>query len=181
MGGVLVITKVSVNLFSSFNGGRIGDKVVSVKLVSCFNGGSIGDQERVCPTHQLLQWRVHWWSRTFLSNYSASLMEGIFVMKNVSLKLFSFFNGGRIGDQGTWLSNLASFGGSIRDQERVCQILQLLQWKEYWWSRACLPNSLAFSMEGVLEIKNVSCKLFSFFNGWRIGDQERVCQTLLLN
>ena len=34
-------------------------------------------------------------------------------MKNVSVKLFSFF-----------------IGGSIGDQERVCQTLQLLQWKE---------------------------------------------------
>ena len=36
-------------------------------------------------------------------------------MKKVSVKLFSFFNGGSIGDQ-----------------ERVCQTLQLLQWREYW-------------------------------------------------
>ena len=41
-------------------------------------------------------------------------MEGVLVIKNVSVKLFSFFNGGSIGDQ-----------------ERVCQTLQLLQWKEY--------------------------------------------------
>ena len=144
--GVLVIKNVSVKLFSSFNGGRIGDKVVSVKLVSCFNGGSIGDPERVCPTHQLLQWRVHWWSRTCLSNYSASLMEGIFVMKNVSLKIFSFFNGGWSGDQGSGgqtgqlegvlvIKNgsvkFSSFfnGRNIVDHERVCQTLQLLQWR----------------------------------------------------
>ena len=46
---------------------------------------------------------------------SASSMEGVLVMKNVSVKLFSFFSGGSIGDQ-----------------ERVCQTLQLLQWREYW-------------------------------------------------
>ena len=62
-------------------------------------------------------------------------------MKNVSVKLFSFFSGGSIGDQ-----------------ERVCQTLQL------------------HSMEGVLVMKNVSVKLFSFFSGGSIGDQERVCQ-----
>ena len=38
-------------------------------------------------------------------------------MKNVSVKLFSFFSGGIIGDQ--------ERGGSIGDQERVCQTLQL--------------------------------------------------------
>ena len=36
-------------------------------------------------------------------------MEGIFMIKNVSGKRFSFFN-----------------GGYIHDQERACQILQLL-------------------------------------------------------
>ena len=41
-------------------------------------------------------------------------MEGVLVIKNVSVKLFSFINGGSIGDQ-----------------ERVCQTLQLLQWREY--------------------------------------------------
>ena len=65
-------------------------KNVSGKLFSFFNGGSIGDQERVCQTR------------------SASLMEGVLVIKNVSVKLFSFFCGGIIGDQ-----------------ERVCQTLQL--------------------------------------------------------
>ena len=57
-------------------------------------------------------------------------MEGVLVIKNVSVKLFSFFNGGSIGDQ-----------------ERVCQTLQ---------ERA----SLASSMEGVLVMKNVPVKLF---------------------
>ena len=154
-------------------------KNVSVKLFNFFNGGCIGDQERVCQTLQFLQWRVYWWSRTCLSNSSASLMEGVLVIKNVSVKLFSFFN-----------------GGYIRDQERVCQTLQLLQWRVYWWSRTCLSNSSVSSMEGVLVIKNVSVKLFNFFNGGIIviknvsvklfnfsnggciGDQERVCQTL---
>ena len=42
-------------------------------------------------------------------------MEGVLVIKNVSVKLFSFTNGGSIGDE-----------------ERVCQTLQLLQWREYW-------------------------------------------------
>ena len=35
-------------------------------------------------------------------------------MKNVPVKLSSFF-----------------IGGSVGEQERVCQTLQLLQWKEY--------------------------------------------------
>ena len=33
-------------------------------------------------------------------------------------------------------------------------------------------------MEGVSSFKNVSVKLFSFFNGGIIGDQERVCETI---
>ena len=73
------------------------------------------------------------------------------MIKNVSVKLFSFFNGGSIGDK-TCLPNftasstegvlvmknvsvkLFSFinGGSIGDQERVCQTLELLQWRGYW-------------------------------------------------
>ena len=35
-------------------------------------------------------------------------------------------------------------------------------------------------MDGVLMIKNVSVKIFSFINGGGIGDEERACQTLLL-
>ena len=60
-------------------------------------------------------------------------MEGVLVMKNVSVKLFSFFSGGSIGDQERVCQTLQflSNGGSIGDQERVCQTLQLLQWKEY--------------------------------------------------
>ena len=157
-------------------------KKVSVKLFSFFNGGSIGDQENVCQTLELLYWREYWWSRTCLSNSSASLMEGVLVIKNVSVKLFSFFNGGSIGDEGL-----------------VCQTLQFLRWRQYWWSRTCLSNSSASSMEGVLVMKNVSVnftasltegvlvmknvsvKLFSFFGGGSIGDQERVCQTLQLH
>ena len=66
-------------------------------------------------------------------------------MKNMSVKLFSFFIGGSIGDQEPVFQNvllhllvgvlvikkmsvkLSSFfiGGSIGDQERVCQTLQL--------------------------------------------------------
>ena len=123
-------------------------KNVSVKLVKRF--------------FQFLQWRREYlWSRTCLSNSSASFMEGVLVITNVSLKLFSSLNGECIGDQ-----------------ERVCQTLQLLQWRVYWWSRTCLSNSSAPSMESVLVIKNVSVKLFSFFNGGCIGDQERVCKTL---
>ena len=198
MEGILVIKDVSVKLFSFLNGRSIGGqervcqtlqlpqwkwywwsrsclsnssasskecvqliKNVSVKVVSFCNGRYIRDQERVCQTLQLLQWRVYSWSRTCLSNSSASLMEGIFVIKNVSVKLFSFFS-----------------GGSICDQERVCQTLQLHLWREYWWSRTCLSNSSAPSMGSVLVIKNVSVKLFSFFNGGCIGDQERVCKPL---
>ena len=97
-------------------------------------------------------------------------MEGVLVIKNVSVKLFSFINVGSIGDQ-----------------ERVCQTLQLHQWREYWWSRTCLSTEGEFVMknvssnnsasllevEGVLVIKNVSVKLFSS-SGWCIGDQDRV-------
>ena len=35
-------------------------------------------------------------------------------------------------------------------------------------------------MDGVLVIKNVSVKLFSFFNGGSIGDQVRACQIVQL-
>ena len=138
-------------------------KAVSVKRFSFFNGGYIHDQELVCQTLQLLQWRVYWWSRTCRSNSSASSMEGVLVIKNVSVKLLNFSNGGCIGDQ-----------------ERVCQTLQFLQWREYLWSRMCLSNSSASSMEGIFVIKNVSVKLFSFINGGYIRDQERVFQTLQL-
>ena len=84
-------------------------KNVSAKLFSFINGGSIG-------------------SRKCLSNSSASLMEGVLVIKNVSVKLFSFFNGGSIGDN----VSVKLFRGSIGDEERVCQTLQLLYWREYW-------------------------------------------------
>ena len=166
MQGVLVIKNVSVKLFSFFNGGII-----------C--------EGRVCETLQLLQWMVYLWSR------NASL-EG-------QERVFSFINGGSIGDQERVCQTLQLLnGGSIGDQERVklfsffnggiicgqgrvCQTLQLLQWRVYWWSRTCLSNSSTSSMEGVLVIKNVSVKLFSFINGGSIGDQERVCQTLQLH
>ena len=42
-------------------------------------------------------------------------MEGELVIKNVSIKLYSFYN-----------------GGIICGQEGVCQTLQLLQWMVYW-------------------------------------------------
>ena len=187
-------------------------KNVSAKSYSFFNGGSIGDEERLCQTLQFLQWRQYWWSRTCLSNSSASSMEGVLVMKNVSVKLFSFFGGGSIGDQERVCQSLQ--GGSIGDEERVCQTLQLLQWRqywwlsvnlqlhqwrEYWWWRTCLSNSSVSSvevllviknvsvkisaslMEGVLVMKNVPVKLFSFFIGGSVGEQERVCQTLQLH
>ena len=200
MEGVLVIKNVSVKLFSSCNRRSIGYqervcqtlqihqwmvywwsrtclsnslapsmegvlviKNVSVKLFILINGGSVGDQECVCQTLQLLQWREYWWSWTCLPNASASSMETVLVINNVSVKFFCFFNDGSIGDQ-----------------ECVCQTLQLLQWREYWWSRTCLSNSSASSMEAVLVIKNVSVKFFSFFNGGNIGDQEGVSQTLQL-
>ena len=144
-------------------------KNVSVKLFSFFKGRIICGQGRVCETLQLLQWMVYWWSRTCLSNSSASSMQGVLVMKNVSVKLFSFFSGGIIGDQERVCQNFSFInGGSICDQERVCQTLQLLL--------TCLSNSSASLMEGVLVIKNVSVKLFSFF----ICSQGRVCETLQL-
>ena len=126
MEGVLVMKNVSVKLFSFFSGGIIGDQDRVCQNFSFINGGSIGEQERVCQTLQLLYWRGYWWSRTCLSNNSASLLEGVLGSKNVSVKLFTFINGGSIGDQ-----------------ERVCQTLQLLYWREYWWSRTCLSNSSA--------------------------------------
>ena len=139
-------------------------KNVSVKLLNFSNGGCIGDQERVCQTLQVLQWREYLWSRTCLSNSSASLMESVLVFMNRSVKLFSFFNGECIGDQ-----------------ERVCQTLQLLPWRVYWWSRTCLWNYSISRMEGVLVTKNVSVKLSSFFSGGSIYDQECVCQPLQLH
>ena len=157
-------------------------KNVSVKLFRFINGGYIRDQDRVCQALQLLEWRAYSWSRTRLSNPSTSLMEGLLMIKNVSVKLFNFSKGGCIGDQ-----------------ERVCQTLQFLQWREYLWSRTCSSNSSASSTQGVLVIKNVSVKssaslmdgifviknvpvkLFSSLNGECIGYQERVCQTLPLH
>ena len=60
-------------------------------------------------------------------------MEGVLVIKNVSVKLFSFFNGGRIGDQNVSAKFYSFFnGGSIGDEERVWQTLQFLQWRQYW-------------------------------------------------
>ena len=148
------------NSSTSLMEGLLMIKNVSAKLFNFSNGGCFGDQERVCQTLQLHLWREYWWSRTCLSNSSAPSMESVLVIKNVSVKLFSFFNGGCIGDQ-----------------ERVSQTLQLPQWRVYWWSRTCLSNSSASSMEGVLVIKNVSVKPFGFSNGVCTGDQERVCQS----
>ena len=73
------------------------------------------------------------------------------MIKNVSVKLLSFINGGSIGDQKCLPNFTASAtggvlvmkdlsvkpfsffsGGSIGDQERVCQTLELHQWREYW-------------------------------------------------
>ena len=197
MEGVLVIKTCLTNFTASSTEGVLVMKNVSVKLFSFINGGSIGDEERVCQTLQFLLWRQYWWSRTCLSISSVSSMEGLLVIKNVSVKLFSFFIGGSIGDQNVSAQFYSFFnGGSIGDEERVCQTLQLLQWREYWWSkrvcpilqllqrreywwwRMCLSNSSASSMEGVLVMKNVSVKLFSFFCGGSIGDQERVCHSL---
>ena len=237
MEGVLVIKNVSVKFFTASSmEGVLVIKNVSVKLFSFFIGGSVGDQERVCQTLQLHKWREYWWSRTCLSNSLASSMEGVLMIKNVSLKLVSFINGVCIGEEEracqtllligrreywwsrTYLSNSSAFSmegvlviknvsvklfsfinvGSIGDQERVCQTLQLHQWREYWWSkrvcqilqllqrrenlwwRTCLANSSVSSVEAVLVMKNVSLKLVSFINGGSIGDQERVCQTLQL-
>ena len=155
-----MIKNVSVKFFSFFNGGIICGqgpvcetlqllqwrvlliKIASAKLFNFFNGGSIGNQEFVCQTLQLHYWREYWWSRTCLSNSSASLMEGVLVIKNVSVKLFSFFSGGFIGDQERVCQNFSFInGGSIGDEERVCQTIQLLYWRECWGARTCLSNS----------------------------------------
>ena len=54
-------------------------------------------------------------------------------MKNVYVKLFSFFSGGIIGDQERVCQNFCFFnGGSIGDEEGACQTLQLLYWSECW-------------------------------------------------
>ena len=136
-------------------------KNVSVKLFSFFNGGIICGQGRVCETLQLLQWMMYWWSRSRLSNSSVSSMEGVLVIKNVSVKISASLMEGVLVIKNESVK-LVSFinGGSIGDQERVCQTLQLHKWREYWWSRTCLSNSLASSMEGVLVMKNVPVKLF---------------------
>ena len=182
MEGVLVIKTCLPNFTASSTEAVMVMKNLSVHLFRFFSGGSIGDQERVCQTLQLHQWREYWWWRTCLSNSSASLMEGVLVIKNVSVKLFSFFNGRSIGDQNVSAKFYRFFnGGSIGDEGLVCQTLQFLQWRQYWWSRTCLSNSSASSMEGVLVIKNVSVKLFRFFIGGSVGEQERVCQTLQLH
>ena len=164
MDGVLVIKNVSVKLFSFINVGCIGDQERVCQNFSFINGVSIGDQESVCQTLQLLYWRDYWWSRTCLSNSLASLMDGVLMIKNVSVKLFSFIN-----------------AGSIDDQEPVCQILQLLQRRDYLWPGTCLWNSSASSMDSVLVIKIASVKLFYFFNGGSIGNQEFACQTFQLH
>ena len=179
MEGIFVIKTCLSSASASSMEGIFMIKNVSVKLFNFFNGGIIDDQERVCETIQFLQWRVYWWprtclsnssvsswreywwSRTCLSNSSASLMEGVLVIKNVSVKLFSSLNGECIGVP-----------------ERVCQTLQLLQRRVYWWSRTCLQNPSVSPMECVQVIKNVSVKVVSFFNGRYIRDQERVWQTL---
>ena len=163
MEGVLVIKTCLSNSSAPSMESVLVIKNVSVKLLSFINGGYIRDQDRVCQALQLLQWRVYSWSRTCLSNSPTSLMEGLLMIKNVSVKLFDFSNGGCIGDK-----------------ERVCQTFQFLQWREYLWSRTCLSNSSASLMEGVLVIKDVSVKSFSFFNGGYIRDQDRVCQTIQL-
>ena len=163
MEAVLVIKSVSVKLLNFFNGGSIGDQEFVSQSLQLLQWRSIGDQKRICQTLQFLQWRDDWLSRTCLSNCTSCSMEVVLVIKNVSAKLFSWFNGGSIGDQ-----------------ERVCQTLQLLYWTEYWWSRTCLSNSSVSSMEGWLVIKNVSLKLYILFNGAGTGYQERVCQTLQL-
>ena len=129
--------------------GKLVIKNVSVKLSSFIKGLNIGDQELVCQILQLLQWTEYWWPRTCLSNASASLREGVLVIKNVSVKFYSFFN----CREYWWsrkclpISSVSSMegilviknvsvkffsfsnGSSIGYQERVRQILQLLQWR----------------------------------------------------
>ena len=96
---------VSVKLFSFFIGGSIGDQNVSAQTACLSNSvnSSVSSVEGVLVI------------KNVSVKLSASSMEGVLVMKNVSVKLFSFFSGGSIGDQ-----------------ERVCQTLQLHQWREYW-------------------------------------------------
>ena len=49
-------------------------------------------------------------------------------MKNVSVKLFSFFSEGIIGDHERVCQNFSFInGGSMGDEDRVCQTLQFLR------------------------------------------------------
>ena len=174
MEGVLLIRKVSVKISASLMEGVFVIKNVSVKLFSFYIGGSIGAQERVCQTLQLLQWREYWWWRTCLTNSLAPSMEEVLVIKNVSVKLFSFYIGGSIGAQERVYQTLQLHKRRVYCWSRTClSKFQLHYWRDYLWSRTCLSNSSASSMEGVLVMKNVSVKLFSFINGGCIGDQER--------
>ena len=161
-------------------------KNVSVKIISFINGGGIGDEERACQTLTAnLKRREYWWWRTCTCQTLQLLQWRQYWWSRTCLSnIFSFINVGSIGDE-----------------ERVCQTLQLqfLQWRavlvikkvsakflqrlhrrENLWWRTYLANSSVSSVEAVLVIKNVSVKLFSFINGGSIGDKERVCQTLLL-
>ena len=50
------------------------------------------------------------------------------MIKNLSVKLFSFFSGGIIGDHESVCQNFSFInGGSIGDEERGCQTLQFLR------------------------------------------------------
>ena len=63
-------------------------------------------------------------------------MEGVLMIKNVSLKLVSFINGGGIGDQEHASQTLLlSFinGGGIGDEEHYLSNSSAnLQWMVYW-------------------------------------------------
>ena len=69
-------------------------------------------------------------------------MEAVLVIKNVSVKLFSFINGGSIGDEERVCQTLQLLlrvcetlqllQWGVLVIKNVCQTLQLHQWREYW-------------------------------------------------
>ena len=89
-------------------------KNVSVKLFSFISGGSMVIKN---VSVKLLSF-INGGSigdQKCLPNFTASATGGVLVMKDLSVKPFSFFSGASIGDQ-----------------QRVCQTLELHQWREYW-------------------------------------------------
>ena len=85
------------------------------------------------------------------------------MIKNVSVKLFSFFSGGCIGDQERVSNSSASSMEGVLVIKNVSVKL------------------FSFFSGGIIGDQERVCQNFSFINGGSIGDQERVCQTLQLH